>query len=201
MPRALCRLHLHNRLAPPLQRRPTSGDVVALGDGQVGTKQHTFTLQVRGACCAAGGQRSPLCIAYLAAACWADTCAAAGPWMWRSWACHQRRMLQQQPAWHACRQQRAVAHLSTPCWGEDAKVPCPLPSVRPQGGETVLYSKFGIGVTELEVQVRLNKMLFQRTLMVLACMPMHRPEIGRCGWRGGMAWLAPVTSGDWRRSV
>lgn len=47
------------------QSRPTSGDVVALGDGQVGAKQHTFTLQ---------------------------------------------------------------------------------------GGETVLYSKFGIGVTELEVQ-------------------------------------------------
>lgn len=27
------------------QRRPTSGDVVALGDGQVGTKQHTFELK------------------------------------------------------------------------------------------------------------------------------------------------------------
>lgn len=30
---------------PPWQRRPTSGDVVALGDGQVGTKQHTFELK------------------------------------------------------------------------------------------------------------------------------------------------------------
>lgn len=29
----------------PPQRRPTSGDVVALGDGQVGTKQHTFELK------------------------------------------------------------------------------------------------------------------------------------------------------------
>lgn len=47
------------------QARPTSGDVVALGDGQVGSRQHTFSLK---------------------------------------------------------------------------------------GGETVLYSKFGIGVTELEVQ-------------------------------------------------
>jgi len=28
------------------QKRPTSGDVVALGDGQVGTKQHEFTLKV-----------------------------------------------------------------------------------------------------------------------------------------------------------
>jgi len=28
------------------QRRPTSGDVVALGDGQVGTKKHEFTLKV-----------------------------------------------------------------------------------------------------------------------------------------------------------
>jgi chaperonin GroES len=28
------------------QKRPTSGDVVALGDGQVGTKTHSFTLQV-----------------------------------------------------------------------------------------------------------------------------------------------------------
>ena len=27
------------------QKRPTSGDVVALGDGQVGTKQHEFTLK------------------------------------------------------------------------------------------------------------------------------------------------------------
>lgn len=32
--------------AGPLpQRRPTSGDVVAVGDGQVGTKQHTFELK------------------------------------------------------------------------------------------------------------------------------------------------------------
>lgn len=35
-------------LALLLQKRPTSGDVVALGDGQVGTKQHAFTLKVSG---------------------------------------------------------------------------------------------------------------------------------------------------------
>ena len=49
---AVCRPHAaagatHQGTAPfppPLSPRPTSGDVVAVGDGQVGTKQHKFTL-------------------------------------------------------------------------------------------------------------------------------------------------------------
>jgi chaperonin GroES len=72
------------------QTRPTSGDVVAVGDGQVGTKQHSFTLK---------------------------------------------------------------------------------------GGETVLYSKFGIGVTELEVQGQMHILL--REDDIIGIMP--RPNATAAG--------------------
>ncbi len=120
-------------LLPRPQRRPTSGDVVALGDGQVGTKQHAFTLKVGQAL---ERQQHP-------GSCWLLHVAVAAA----------------AAALHAMRLRRHTAAHCLLVAAQDrdallARGPSLTLCFLLQGGETILYSKFGIGVTELEVQVR-----------------------------------------------
>ena len=130
-----------------MQARPTSGDVVALGDGQVGTKQHEFTLKVGGC---RGGAACLLSPAAATAPCTngqaRGSAAGAAPALAGA---------AQAPHHHRLSSPFCLA-LSLP------RRPPPPPHVphhslplahRPeQGGETILYSKFGIGTTELLLQ-------------------------------------------------